>query len=62
MQESDFIGLTKKGAQQKAEQLNLIFRLISVDGNPMFSYPSDTRTDRVCVEINDGAVTIAKLQ
>jgi hypothetical protein len=62
MQESDFIGLTKKGAQQKAEQLNLIFRLISVDGNAMFSYPSDQRSDRICIEINNGAVTVAKLQ
>jgi len=62
MQEQDFIGLTKKGAQQKAEQLNLIFRLIRVDDKTMFSYPSDTRNDRVCVEIDNGAVTIAKLQ
>jgi hypothetical protein len=60
--EEQFIGLTKKGAQQKAEQLNLIFRLISVNGEPMFAYPTDTRTDRICVEINNGAVTMAKLQ
>lgn len=62
MQESDFIGLTKKGAQQKAEQLNLIFRLISINGESYLSYPTDTRSDRVCVEINDGTVTVAKLQ
>jgi hypothetical protein len=60
--EEQFLGLTKKGAQQKAEQMNLIFRLISVNGEPMFSYPSDIRTDRICVEINNGAVTVAKLQ
>lgn len=62
MNENDFIGLSKKGAQDKADKNNLIFRLISVDGKPMFSYPTDTRTDRICIEMNNGEVTGAKLQ
>jgi hypothetical protein len=62
MNENDFIGLTKKGAQQLAEKNNLIFRIISVDGVAMFSYPTDVRTDRICIEMNRGEVIVAKLQ
>ncbi len=57
-----FLGLTKKGAQNKAEEMNLIFRLVSVDGSNFLGYPEDTREDRVCVEIDKGAVIKAVIQ
>ena len=59
---STFVGMTKKGAQNKAEEMNLIFRLVSVDGSSYLGYPEDTRDDRVCVEIDKGAVTKATIQ
>jgi hypothetical protein len=46
-----FFGLPKKDAQNLAERQNLIFRLISVDGEAFLPYPEDVRDDRVCVEI-----------
>ncbi len=59
---SDFMGLTKKGAQNKAEALNMIFRLIRIDTESFYAYPEDKREDRVCVEIDNGAVTKASIQ
>lgn len=58
----EFMGLTKKSAQNVAEARNLVFRLISIDGEPFFGYPEDSRDDRICVEIEDGKVTKASLQ
>jgi hypothetical protein len=58
----DFEGLTKKGAQNKAEAENLIFRLIKVDGAEFLAYPEDTRTDRICIEIEGGKVVKATIQ
>lgn len=55
--ESDFLGMSKYRAQNKAEANNLIFRLIRIDDRPMFSYPADKREDRVCVEIDNGEIT-----
>lgn len=55
----EFVGMTKKRAQDLAEFKNLIFRLISVDGDPFLAYPEDERTDRVCVEIENGKVSKA---
>lgn len=62
MKAEDFLGLTKKGSQDKAEAKNLIFRLIRVDDKSFFSYPDadKLRTDRVCVEIEKGQVVVAK--
>ncbi len=60
MKSEDFIGLTKKGAQDKCEAKNFIFRLIRKDDQTFFSYPTDVRTDRVCIEIEKGTVTSAK--
>jgi len=57
-----YLGLTKKSAQNKAEQQNLIFRLIRVDTEDFLSYPDDKRTDRVCCEIDDGKVSKASIQ
>lgn len=56
---NDFVGMTKHRAQDVAEKRNLIFRLISVDGDPYLSYPEDERQDRVCVEIENGKVAKA---
>lgn len=55
--EEDFLGLSKKGAQDLADNKNLIFRLIRVDDKNMFSYPADKRDDRVCIEIDKGKVS-----
>lgn len=57
-----FLGLTKKRAQDKAEEMNLIFRLVSVDGASFLGYPEDKRDDRVCVEIEASAVVKATIQ
>ncbi len=54
-----FLGLTKKTAQDKAEKKNLIFRLIRIDDKSFFSYPTDVRSDRVCVEIDNGKISKA---
>jgi hypothetical protein len=62
MNADQFIGLTKKRAQDFAESKNMIFRLISIDGEPFFSYPEDVRQDRVCVEIVSSLVVKASIQ
>jgi hypothetical protein len=59
---SGFLGLSKKNSQNKAESMNLIFRLVSIDGAPFLGYPEDTRNDRVCVEIVEGVVIKAVIQ
>lgn len=59
--EDKFIGLTKKQAQNKAEAMNLIFRLIRIDQEKYFEYPEDVRTDRICIEIDNTFVTKAKI-
>jgi hypothetical protein len=59
MDTSLFIGMTKKTAQNKAEELNLIFRLIRIDGQEFFKFPEDKREDRICIEIDNGNVTKA---
>lgn len=59
---NDFIGLTKKQAQNKAEGKNFIFRLIRIDNESYLPYPDDTRNDRLCIEIDAGIVSKATLQ
>jgi len=59
---NDFIGQTKKGAQNMAEAKAMIFRLIRIDEEAYFSYPEEKREDRVCVEIDEGKVTKASVQ
>ncbi len=56
---NDYVGMTKHGAQNIAEKRNMIFRLISVDGDPFLAYPEDQRDDRICVELVGGKVTKA---
>jgi hypothetical protein len=62
MEANEFLGMSKKRAQDVAESKNMIFRLISIDGDPFMSYPEDQRTDRVCVEIVSGKVIKAVIQ
>jgi hypothetical protein len=58
-----FLGRTKKSAQDLAESLNLIFRLVQRDEEVMLGYPTDgKRDDRVCVIITQGKVTEATIQ
>ena len=58
----DFIGLTKKSAQGKAEQYNFIFRLIRIDDKDFLPYPDDVRDDRICIEMQKGEVVKATIQ
>lgn len=60
--ENQFVGLGKRAAQNKAEFLNLSFHLIRVDKENFFSYPDDTRADRICIEIDEGRVSRAKIR
>lgn len=57
-----FLGLSKKRAQDVAEGKNMIFRLIRIDTEAFYAYPEDKRTDRVCIEIDNGAVSKASIQ
>lgn len=62
MNTDDFIGMGKRRAQNEAESRNLIFRLVSVDGEKVLGYPDDTgRSDRVCVEITADKVSKATI-
>ena len=62
MSESEFIGLSKKRAQDLAEKKNMIFRLIRVDSEQFLPYPDDKRDDRVCCEIEKAKVIKASIQ
>jgi hypothetical protein len=60
-----FLGLTKQSAQSLSEAKNMIFQLVSIDGEQFFSYPNaeePIRTDRVYVEIIKGKVVKASIQ
>lgn len=59
---NDFIGKSKKTAQDIAEKRNMIFRLIQSDDESFFPYPEDTRHDRVCIELKNGKVVKATIQ
>ena len=60
--EQEFINCSKSRAQDLAEFKSLVFRLISIDGEPYFSYPEDIRTDRICIEVTNGRVSSARIQ
>lgn len=62
MNAEQFMGMSKKSAQDKAERLNMIFYLIRKDQEFYLPYPQDKRTDRVCVEIDSGRITQAIIQ
>lgn len=57
-----YLDLTKRSAQNLSEQENLIFRLIRIDQESFLDYPEDVRSDRICVEIDNGKVSKAVLQ
>jgi hypothetical protein len=59
---NEYISLTKKQAQDKAERKNFIFRLIRIDAESFLPYPDDVRQDRLCVEIDDGKVSKVTVQ
>jgi hypothetical protein len=42
--------------------MNFLFRLIRVDTEHFFPYPPDTRTDRVCAELDAGVVSVASIR
>lgn len=62
MLEDNFLGKSKKDAQNLAEIYNMIFRLIRIDDRQFFDYPEDNREDRICVEIEKGKVSKAIIQ
>jgi hypothetical protein len=62
MESEQFVGMTKRDAQNYAENRNLIFRLIRVDDKNFFPYPEDNREDRICVEIDSGRISKAVIQ
>lgn len=57
-----YVGMTKKSAQSKSEFENLIYRVVSVDGEKFLGFPEDKREDRVCVIIENGKVIQAFIQ
>lgn len=60
---SAVIGMPKKDAQNLAERMNMIFRLMSVDGKVFLGPPQDPgRDDRLCVELENGRVSKAEVQ
>jgi len=60
MNSEQFIGLGKKDAQNLADRMNLIFRLIRIGDKEFFEYPDGEGCgDVVCVEIDNLKVTKA---
>jgi len=60
MSAEKFLGLSKNSAQNLAERMNLIFRLIRIGDKDFFSYPDgEGRGDIVCVEFDNMKVTKA---
>lgn len=62
MNADSFLGLSKKRGQDLAEAKNMIFRLIKSDGEDFLSYPEDIRTDRICVELEQGKIIKAVIR
>ena len=58
----EFLNVSKRTAQDMAEFKSLVFRLVSIDGEIFLGYPEDTRTDRICVEVEKGKVVVASIQ
>ena len=62
MSAEQFLGMSKKSAQDKAEKLNMIFYLVRKDQEFYLPYPTDKRADRICVEIENGKVVQCVIQ
>lgn len=58
-----YIGLGKKAGQNLAEKANMLFHMVSVDGEKVLGYPEnqEPREDRICVEIVKGQIAKATL-
>jgi hypothetical protein len=60
MNSEQFLGLGKKDAQNLADRMNLIFRLIRIGEKEFFTYPEgEGRGDVVCIEMDNLKVTKA---
>lgn len=57
-----YVGLTKKAAQDQADRDNLIYYLVSVDGEKRLGYPNDDRDDRLCVEMENRIIVKATIR
>lgn len=62
MDTTSFVGMSKHKIQDLCEKKNLIYRLVSSDGEKFLGYPEDKRDDRVCVELEGGKVKKAVIQ
>jgi len=62
MNSEQFLGLAKKDAQNLADRMNLIFRLIRIGDKEFFKYPEEeSRGDIVCIEIDQSRVVKATI-
>ena len=60
MSSEKFLGLGKKAAQDLADRMNLIFRLIRIGDKDFFKYPDGEGSgDIICVELDNSKVTKA---
>lgn len=57
----EYINLSKTAAHDLAERRNMIFWLVSVDGERRLGDPPDQREDRVCIELVKGKVAAARV-
>ena len=65
MTANEFVGMEKRAAQNLAERKNMIFRLVSADGETMLGWPpegEDKRDDRVCCIVQDSCVVQAEIR
>lgn len=51
-----YIGLGKRRAQNLAEADNLIFRLVSANGEVILGKPDNVQADRLCVVVENDQV------
>ncbi len=51
-----YIGMGKRKAQNQAEADNLIFRLVSANGETILGNPDDVQTERICIIIENDQV------
>lgn len=54
-------GRRRRARRNIAEARGLVYRLIRIDRESYMPYPDDIRDDRVCIEIDNGKVSKAKI-
>lgn len=54
-----YIGIGKRHAQNLAEHDNLVFRLVSANGETILGVPDNVQVDRLCVIIENDRVAKA---